>query len=200
MKKIGIMGGTFNPIHIAHLILAERAYEQMHLDEIIFIPSKKPPHKLNDTIASDYHRLSMIELAIKDNPHFHISTMELEREGITYTVDTLVELRRTNPDTEYYFILGADSLFSFETWREPAQILRLSHILVAGRDNLPSKELIKQIQHIKNTYQGNIHYLQVPNMDISSSLIRNNCMDNKSIRYYVTKEVEDYIIRENLYR
>ncbi len=121
-SKIGIMGGTFNPIHFAHLILAESAYEELNLDKILFMPSKKPPHKLNESIESDEHRIQMIQLAIKSNPHFDLSCVELEREGITYTADTLEELNRNYPQDEFYFIIGADSLFQIEDWWHPEQI------------------------------------------------------------------------------
>src|SRR5690606_12925515 len=106
MKKIGIMGGTFNPIHYGHLFLAENAYEQMGLDQILFMPSNNPPHKKVKDIVSNEHRKIMVHIAIKDNPHFTLSTIELEREGTTYTADTLAILTREQPDTEFYFLVG----------------------------------------------------------------------------------------------
>jgi nicotinate-nucleotide adenylyltransferase len=199
MRRIGIMGGTFNPIHMAHLILAEGAYEQLQLDEVIFMPSKTPPHKLGEVIAENSHRVHMIKLAIQDNPHFRLSTMELEREGITYTVDTLRELKNMYPDDLFFFILGGDSLLSFEKWREPREILGLAHVVATGRDNLAKQVILDKINYLQVTMNGCIHYLQVPNMDLSSSYIRKLRNLNKSITYYVPKEVESYIVDEKLY-
>lgn len=199
MRRIGIMGGTFNPIHMAHLILAERAYEQLQLDEVVFMPSKKPPHKLGETIVEDSHRAHMVKLAIKDNPHFRLSTLELEREGITYTVDTLRELKKLYPDDLFFFIIGGDSLLSFEHWREPREILGLTHLVATGRDNLAKQEILDKIDYLQVTMNGSIHYLQVPNMDLSSSYIRKLRNLNMSITYYVPKEVEEYILEEKLY-
>lgn len=199
MRRIGIMGGTFNPIHMAHLILAERAYEQLKLDEVIFIPSKMPPHKIGEVIEKDSHRVHMVKSAIQDNPHFRLSTLELEREGITYTVDTLRELKKMYPDDLFFFIIGGDSLLSFEKWREPKEILGLAYIVAAGRDNIPEQIVQDKIHYFESEMNGCIHYLHVPNMDLSSSYIRKLRKLNKSITYYVPKEVEAYIIKEKLY-
>lgn len=199
MRRIGIMGGTFNPIHMAHLILAERAYEQLQLDEVIFMPSKKPPHKLEEVIVEDSYRAHMVKLAIQDNPHFRISTLELEREGITYTVDTLRELKIMYPDDLFFFIIGGDSLLSFEQWKEPKEILGLTHVVATGRDSLSEKVILDKINYLQVTMNGSIHYLQIPNMDLSSSYIRKLRNLNKSIKYYVPNEVESYILEEKLY-
>ena len=200
MSKIGIMGGTFNPIHIAHLMIAEVAYYELELDEVWFMPSKNPPHKQNEQIVDDEHRVQMVELAIENNPHFIFSSEELKREGLTYTVDTLKELVRKYPDNDYYFIIGGDSLFKFNKWKEPAEILKLTTIVAFGRDHVADEQLLNRIEELKRRYQGDIIYIKAPNMDISSSLIRDLIKANKSIRYYVPKEVEDYIMKEKLYK
>lgn len=199
MSKIGIMGGTFNPIHTAHLILAESSYDQLKLDKILFMPSKNPPHKLHSNILSEEYRIQMVRLAIAANPHFELSMVELKREGLTYTADTLAELKKQYPENEYYFILGADSLFQIEQWWEPERIFKLSHIIAAGRDLIPNKEIVEQIDYLSNKYNGNIHFLQTPNMDISSNFIRQNRRDGRSIRYYVPDAVENYIVENHLY-
>ena len=122
MKRIGIMGGTFNPIHSVHLIMAQVAYHQFHLDKVLFMPSKHPPHKDNSVIISDEHRTRMIQLAIDGNSNFEFSDLELKREVTTYTSDTLTYLTEKNPDTEYYFIIGGDSLEQLENWHKPEVI------------------------------------------------------------------------------
>ncbi|MCD8018329.1 MAG: nicotinate-nucleotide adenylyltransferase [Clostridiales bacterium] len=131
-RKVGIMGGTFNPIHFGHLLLAETAYHQFHLDEILFMPTKNTYYKRMKNLVSEEDRVEMIRLAIRENDHFTFSAEELDREGTTYTVDTLNDLTRKNPDCEYYFILGADSLYHIESWKEPEAIFSMAVILVAG--------------------------------------------------------------------
>jgi nicotinate-nucleotide adenylyltransferase len=200
MSKIGIMGGTFNPIHLAHLIMAEHAYEQFSLDKILFMPSKNPPHKPQTDIISDLYRSRMVQLAIEDNPHFEFSSLEIDREGTTYTFETLEDLSKKYPDNEYYFILGADSLFTIEHWRNPGRIFELSQVIAAGRDHLSDEEMIKQIAYISTKFYANIHLLRTPNMDISSQMLREKIRLGQSIRYYVPKEVEEYILEHKLYK
>nr|WP_308741931.1 nicotinate-nucleotide adenylyltransferase [uncultured Anaerocolumna sp.] len=200
MSKVGIMGGTFNPIHMAHLILAESAYEQLQLDKILIMPSKKPPHKLHEPIVSDHHRKEMVKLAIEGNPHFELSLMELEREGITYTADTLRQLAKDFPENEYYFILGWDSLQQIEKWRDPDVILRLSHIVAAGRYRSPKDKIEQQAHHLEEMYHGKIHLLEIPNMDLSSEMLREHIKEGKSIRYYVPSQVAQYIQEHGLYK
>ena len=140
-KKIGIMGGTFNPVHNGHLILAESAYEQFHLDNVIFLPSGNPPHKADIYYIDAKDRCNMVSLAIKDNDHFTMSMEEVQRPGVTYTSDTLTAMKNNNPYEDLYFIIGADSLFTFETWHEPEVICRLCTILVATREGHDSKDV-----------------------------------------------------------
>lgn len=199
MRKIGIMGGTFNPIHVAHLILAESAYEQLKLDKILIMPSNNPPHKRHDSIVNDEHRIRMTELAIQNNSHFELSNVELEREGTTYTAETLEFLTKKYPDEEYYFILGADSLYQIEQWKAPEQIFELCHIVAAGRDSIPEQAILKQVNYLTMKFNAHIHYLEVPNMDVSSKLIRKYRKTGRSIRYYVPDAVEQYIKEQHLY-
>ncbi|MFU0827607.1 MAG: putative nicotinate-nucleotide adenylyltransferase [Lachnoclostridium sp.] len=200
MSKIGIMGGTFNPIHCAHLILAESAYEELGLDKVYFMPCKKPPHKLNENIIGDEHRVEMIKLAIQNNPHFILSCLELEREGITYTADTLKELTNDYPQDEFYFIMGADSLFHIEEWYNIEQIFQLSIIVAAIRDHASYEAIKAQIKHLKDHFNARIHLLHTPNMDISSKMIRQYIKEGKSIRYYVPDPIFDYISSHSLYK
>lgn len=142
-RKIGIMGGTFDPIHIGHLILGEAAYEQFGLDEVWFLPAGNPPHKRNRAgQAKDAQRVEMVRRAIASNPHFVLCTKEMEDEGYTYSYRTLEAMRKEHPGTEFYFIIGADSLFYFDEWKNPERICAAAKILVATRDQAKEKELL----------------------------------------------------------
>ena len=149
MKKIGIMGGTFNPIHMGHLIIAEKAREQSGLDKVLFMPSGIPYMKDSRQVLPGKVRAQMTELAIRSNPFFDISTMEVEREGRTYTYETLETLRAQNPDTKYYFILGADSLWKIEEWRYPERIFAACHILAAVREEKTTEDMKEQIHYLE---------------------------------------------------
>lgn len=200
MRKVGIMGGTFNPIHYGHLFLAENAYEQVGLDQVLFMPSKNPPHKVKAELAPGEYRAEMVRLAIQGNPHFSLSMMELEREGITYSVDTLSILTKEHPDTEYYFIVGADSFFMMQTWKNPEKLFQLCTIAVAGRDNVKEDKLAKQAKYLKDIFGARTISLQMPNLQISSAFTRDRIAANKSIRYYVPDDVITYITEKQLYR
>ena len=188
-KKIGIMGGTFNPIHFGHLLLAETAYHQFSLDEVLFMPTKNPYYKKLGNSVTEEDRVQMVKLAIKDNAHF---------TGTTYTVETLKNLTRKNPDCDYYFIMGADSLYHIESWKNTADVLRMAVILVAGRGDL-SSSLNSQIEYIENKYDASIHFLNSPSLEISSNDIRRRVQAGESIRYLLPREVADYIYEHKLY-
>lgn len=199
-KKVGIMGGTFNPVHIGHLILAENAYEQFNLETILFMPLKIPPHKRHDHIASDEHRVNMLEYSILDNPHFELSRIELDRGNITRTCDTLTFLKNNNPDTDYYFILGADSIFQIESWKKPDIIFDSATIVVARRNCLTDDNLMSHISLLSKKYNAKIEILDTPNIDLSSKLIRERVLNASTINYYVQPDVRKYIDKHNLYR
>ena len=199
MRKVGIMGGTFNPIHYAHLVLAENAYEQYNLEEVIFLPSRQPAYKPLHEIVSNEHRKSMIELAIKDNPHFSISTLEYEREGNTYTSDTLQTLTSKYPEIEFYFIIGGDSLFDLETWNRPEVVLGLANILAANRGKKSEQEILQRISDLNNKYNAKIHFLRTPNLDISSRMIRTRLKEKKTVKYLLPDNVISYIEENHLF-
>lgn len=198
-RKIGIMGGTFNPIHFGHLLLAETAYYQFGLDEILFMPTKNPYYKKLTSNVTEKDRVAMVKLAIENNAHFRFSGEELKREGATYTVETLRNLTGKNPDTKYYFIMGADSLYHIESWKEPDAILRMAVILVAGRGGGPSSSLNSQIEYIENKYDASIFSLHSPMLEISSNDIRRRLRCGESIRYLLPHEVAEYIYAHQLY-
>lgn len=199
MKKIGIMGGTFNPIHFGHLFLAENAYEQLGLDKVWFIPSKNPPHKRKPEDITEQQRIDMIQLAIQENPHFELSTLELEREGMTYTADTMKILREQNPNIAYYFIIGADSLFLMDQWYQPQVIFDNCTIAAANRDNADQSALEKQVQLLKKQFNANIILIDMPTVQVSSCNIRERVAARKSIRYYLPGSVREYIESKHLY-
>ena len=198
-KKVGILGGTFDPIHIAHLILAENAWQQFQLDTVLIMPSGEPPHKADRLITSAEHRVRMLQLAIDDNKHFKLSTIEVEREGKTYTAETLTMLCENNPDCEYYFIIGADSLFQLEKWYHPEVIMRHAILLAAVRDDMQAPEVEAQMEHLKKKYHAQIYLLHTPDMSLSSSTIRERISKGESIKYMVPKDVEKYIYQNKLY-
>ena len=144
MKRIGIMGGTFNPIHYGHLLMAERAYEQMNLDIVWFMPNHVPAYKKLDETVGPEDRIAMVQAAIGQNPHFAVNTMEVRRGGSTYTADTLEILKRQMPDAEFFFIMGTDSLFQFGQWKEPEKIARYATLLIAARDTKVTPEQIME--------------------------------------------------------
>lgn len=200
-RKIGLMGGTFNPIHIAHLILAENAYREFDLDEVIFLPNHIPPHKRFAHIAPDEDRLAMVSLATAGIPYFSVSDMEMTREGYSYSSDTLLELRSKNPDCEYYFIMGGDSIEQFETWHRPDIILANCIILAAAREEDGSKKMDRHIAILTEKYHAaDIRKLLVPRLDLSSSEIRQRVHQGKSVRFMVPQDVLDYMTEKDLYQ
>lgn len=200
MKKIGIMGGTFNPIHYGHLFLAENAYEQIGLDQILFMPSKNPPHKAKPEQISDQQRVDMITLAINDNPHFTLSTVELERDGITYTADTLTLLTKEHPDNKYYFIVGADSLFMMHNWMEPQTIFDHCTVVAASRDHVEEERMQQQAAYLRERYSADILLVEMPTIQISSANIRERVVQDKTVHYFLPDEVIAYIKNNKLYR
>ncbi len=199
MKKIGIMGGTFNPIHNGHLFLAENAYEQIGLDQILFMPSKNPPHKAKPEMITDQQRVDMINLAIQDNSHFTLSTVEMEREGYTYTADTLTLLSKQNLEVRYYFIVGADSLFMMHQWHEPQVIFDLCTVVAATRDHVDGTKLAAQAELLKEQFHADIQLISMPTIQIASADIRSRVAQNKTIRYYLPDQVARYISQHRLY-
>lgn len=199
LKRIGIMGGTFNPIHSVHLIMAQVAYKKFHLDKILFMPSKNPPHKDSREIVSDAHRTRMIQLAIDGNNHFEFSDLELKRAGTTFTSDTLIELAKKNPDTEYFFIIGGDSLWQLENWHRPEIIFQKCHIIAARRGQIKRKEFRKKIAYYEKKYNARISHLEMENIHISSKGIREHIQNGEPYSYYCPDKVSKYIAYHELY-
>lgn len=199
-KRIGILGGTFNPIHIGHLFMAEHARVEMELDMVLFIPTGVPYMKNSKEILPSDERMKMLELSIVSNPYFHTSDIEIKREGNTYTYETLEELHQLYPNAELFFLVGADCLFTIERWYQPQRIFDNCTLLAANRNDVPQKELSEKKQFLENRFHAKVVLLDVPQIDISSTKVRENVKQGKSIRYMVTNQVHDYILQNNYYR
>ncbi len=205
MAKVGIMGGTFNPIHLGHVSLAQASYEQFGLKKVLFIPSGDPPHKQNQHIVPGYHRAKMVELAIRDYPHFELSAIEIDREGYSYTSDTLRELHKRNPEDEYYFIVGADSLFQMEKWKRASEVFKQCIVLAANRDDIERSLFLHKIEELKARFHGDIRPIHTEMMHISSTEIREALNDNELNaddtvnQRLLDKSVVEYIIKHELY-
>lgn len=198
-KKVGIMGGTFDPIHNGHLIIAQCALESYQLDEILFVPSGIPWLKDISKVLNKKTRVSLTGLAIEGNQSFALSTIEIDREGNSYSYKTVEELKEQNPGVDYYFIMGADSLFEIETWKNPAELMKNCIILVAVRDEYNDIQMNEQIHYLQEKYHAEINLLQTPRLDISSTDIRRKVAEGKSIRYMLPDSVIDYIKKLHLY-
>ena len=199
--KIGIMGGTFDPIHIGHLLLAEFAYEDFGLDEIWFLPNANPPHKeAAHTEEALHHRIEMLRLAIADTPYFRLNLYEAENTEHSYTYRTLEAFRERYPGYEFYFILGADSLFTLEEWRCFERIFPNCTILAAMRDDKDAGSMEGQIRYLEEKYGAVIRLLRAPLVEISSTALRRRAGRNLSIRYMVPDAVAVYVKEHRLYR
>ena len=190
--KLGIFGGTFNPPHVAHLLAAEGVRDHLKLDKILFVPAAMPPHKQKDDVIPAKHRLEMVKLAIKGNPFFELSDIELRRRGPSYTIDTVNEMKRLYPHDEIFFILGIDLLIDFETWKEPGKILEGCTLVAMNRPGFDLGVVDKKLL-------SRVELVNVPSVDISSTNIRRRVKSGRSIRYLVTAEVEDYIRCNSIY-
>ena len=198
-KKIGILGGSFDPIHNGHLTIAESAYRDFHLDEVWLIPAGHSPNKDENKMTSAAVRAQMTALAAQDIPHFKLSTYEIDKDGTSYTYLTLSDFKEQYPDTDFYFIMGADSLDYFDAWRHPEIICQKAIILVAVRDDMDLDDINKKIEHIKTQFHAEIYPLSCKKIDISSSEIRTNLKNGKDISDMVPPAVADYITEHDLY-
>lgn len=199
--KIGIMGGTFDPIHNGHLMLGKAALVQFSLDEVWFMPNGNPPHKSKSSIQSDaHHRAFMTGLAIEGIKEFKLELYEVNRNDVSYSYKTLEHFHRCYPTDEFYFIIGADSLFAIENWVHPERIFPVCTILAAYRDEINTPEEMQiQIQYLKQKYQADVRLLNAPLMDVSSHELRESIRTGHKISDYVPENVEDYIMEEGLY-
>ena len=187
--RIGILGGTFNPVHIGHLILADEALSKLNLDKIVFVPTFIPPHKDIETNISAKDRLKMVELAIEDNGAFEVSTFELDSKKKSYSIDTLKEFRNVyGQDSQLYFITGSDLLKDLFSWKNVNEIFKMSKFIVANRPGYPIKDVPEQAETVVITP-----------IEVSSEDIRRRLKEGRSIRYLVPEKVRGYILEHKLY-
>ena len=198
--RVGLLGGTFDPIHIGHLMLAEAVRDEYELEQVLFIPAAQPPHKLGRKISPAEDRYMMTVLATCSNPTFEVSDIEMRREGPSYSVDTVrALLRASGGDTEYFFIAGTDIIREIHTWERIEELLSICPFIAASRPGCrPDVEKTREILGDLGVRQ--IHLLNTPELEISSTDIRERVARGASIRYIVPREVEQYIYKKGLYR
>ncbi len=200
-QKIGIMGGTFDPVHYGHLVTAEAVRAEFNLDKVLFIPAGKPPHKDNESITEPVHRYRMTVLAAATNPHFEVSRLELEKSRTTYTVDTIKELISLYGEaTAFYFITGADAILEILTWHKAEELLSLCQFVAATRPGFNKQDLEQKILEIQSKYNRRIFSITVPSLAISSTDIRNRVRCGMPIKYLLPEGVEKYIQENGIYR
>ena len=197
--RLGLYGGTFDPVHYGHLVLADCCREQCELDEIWFVPAGDPPHKEKSGISPGEFRAEMLEFAVAGYPEFSVDRMELKRSGKSYTVDTLQALVDEDSSRELFFLMGADSLTDLPTWREPARIAELATIVAVnrGRDALPARNRLAE--SLSDAVVERIVFVSMPAVDYSSSEIRRAIEEQRSIRFRTPRAVEAYIRQKGLY-
>jgi nicotinate-nucleotide adenylyltransferase len=201
VAKIGIFGGTFDPVHIGHLIVAEQCREQGKLDQVWFVPAARPPHKLDRPLTRFEHRVEMIALAIAGQPSFRIDELEKNRAGPSYTADTLEELSRLHPACEFWLLLGSDTIADLPAWRDPSRVVAGAGLMVSGRPGhaVPSAEQVRGMLRLREG--AALRYLAVdsPLVDISSRDLRRRVGQGRSIRYMVPRAVECHVREKRLY-
>lgn len=200
MKKIGIMGGTFDPIHVGHLMLAEEAMTQKGFEEVWFIPTGCSYMKKDRDVVSPEERLEMVRLAIADNDRMKCLDIETRRTGYTYSYETFEYLKDLYPEYDFYFIFGDDCLFNIENWKYPERIFKAVKILAATRNDSDLKKMEMKGRELAEKYSAHIEFLNFPNIEISSTDIRDRISKGKSIRYLVPDACLEYIIEKRLYQ
>ena len=198
-RKIAIMGGAFDPIHYGHLVTAQAVYDNFDVDRVVIMPLGDAPHKeMNGAAAAQ--RYEMAEAAVKDNPAFAVSPMEVNRAGKTYTVDTISEIKRINPGLTIYFVMGADQIQAIETWRQPERLLKLCSIIAVTRPGFDTAHIKRTIDRVKGKYGCDIYFLEVPSLDISSTDLRERIKEGRAVKYLMPDEAEKYIDEHDLYK
>jgi len=201
-QKIGILGGTFNPVHQGHLILAQDGLEHFGLDRVLFIPCAQPPHKTTEHLVAPEHRLAMLRAVVADDPRFEVSTVELERGGPSFTIETLKVLRRMHPGDVFYFMIGTDALLELHQWRAIGELLELCEFVTMLRPGFPVEHLTEERLNLSPPWSRRLLENLFPGhaADISSTDIRRRVVTGRSIRYLVPDAVARYIAAQGLYR
>lgn len=200
-KSFAILGGTFDPVHTGHIEIAKSVLKQTGAEKILFIPSGNPPHKDEKTVTDKFHRLKMLNMAVEGQKDFVVSTIEIDREGKTYTIDTIRELREIfGDDVKFFFIMGADALHYIYMWKDFEELLKICSFAAVTRPGYRTAELEKDVDILTNKYGGDIHIIEIPPVNVSSSEIRDNIKSDVSIKDMVNSNVYDYIVKNRLYK
>lgn len=199
-QKIGIMGGTFDPVHYGHLVSAEGARYHFGLEKVIFVPAARPPHKTDRSISEPAHRLSMTGLAIASNPYFEVSALEVERAGLSYTIDTVRALAGMYSGAKIYFITGADAVLEILTWHQVDELLQMAVFIAATRPGYRLEDITQKLEGLSTAALKNIAVMEVPALAISSTDIRRRVREGRPIKYLLPETVEEYIVTNNLYQ
>jgi nicotinate-nucleotide adenylyltransferase len=196
--RVGVFGGTFDPVHLGHLILAEQCREQAKLDQVLFVPAAQPPHKARPH-AAFAQRVEMLQLAISGNPAFAVDELENDRSGPSYTADTLAELQRRRPGDELFLIIGADSLRDLPSWYEPRRIVELATLVVVARPDSPTPESLRERLQLDDHTRLRWQRVEAPLIGIASRELRSHLAEGRSVRYQVPRAIEAYIRDKGLY-
>lgn len=198
--RLGLYGGTFDPVHVGHLLLAESCREQCRLDRIIFIPAGSPPHKHGLELTAGPLRAEMLEFAIAGCSEFSVDRSEIKRTGPSYTIETLRAFRLAHPEDELFLLMGADSLNEFLLWKEPREIATLASLIVVNRGHMPPPNLGLLIPHLGNEAVGRIQCINMPGIDISATQLRERARQGQSLRFQVPRAVERFIAERHVYQ
>lgn len=198
--RVGILGGTFDPIHVGHLVVAEDCWYQLGLSEVLFVPTGAPPHKRGKTVSAADDRVAMVELAIAGNPHFRLSRADVDRPGDSYSVDTVRTIRsEVGASASLFFLIGGDSLIDLSSWHEPNALLELCQVVAVNRPGYPRFDL-GRLESTVPRARDRIITLEVPSLDLAASDIRRRVLEEWPIRYLVPDSVRSYIEERGLYR
>ncbi|MCA9035906.1 MAG: nicotinate-nucleotide adenylyltransferase [Planctomycetaceae bacterium] len=198
--RMGILGGTFDPVHYGHLLMAESCREELRLDQIRFIPARQPPHKPGRLISPQFDRAEMLRLAISAYPEFTMDCREFDREGPSFTVDTLAELSIQFPEAQLYLIIGADSLQDLLTWRQPDRIAEIAKLVVCNRPGYALPDRRQAIQWTGPEIGNTVEFVRMPGTDVSATELRDRTSHHRSLRFLTPPAVEEYIRTNALYQ
>ena len=198
-RRLGVLGGTFDPIHYGHLVAAQETHYQLELERVLLVPVGQPPHKLNEPLSPAEHRVRMIEIAIEGRPQFALSRVDVDRPGPQYTADTLALLREEwGPDTRLFFIAGSDSLADILDWRDPERILAQAELAVVERRRAGVD--VEALEHKLPALGQRLHWVQMPLLEISSTDLRARVREGRPISFFLPPAVEGYILKHRLYQ
>lgn len=201
MKKLGIMGGTFDPVHYGHLVIAECAHYEFYLEKVVFVPSGRPAHKMSHVITGAEHRYRMVEMAVAGNPKFDISREEINRAGPSYAVDTLKNFQKLyGSETELFFITGADAIVEILTWKRVDEVMGMCSFVAATRPGYSLPQLNSAIRALPPDFQKKIFTFEIPGIAVSSTEIRQRMQAGQPIKYLLPDAVEQYIFEHEIYK